>query len=447
MRPGLQQGPGSGSRPPPVRQYDTDAAKRRPSEANGRRKSEPLTQEELSRLRGAAQSNPNDQQTQLRLAKGLVEAAKVLADEGGRADSKTRSDNRNRYTSEAHRIIKKLSDGGNPEATFFLADSLGTGTLGLSNDPKQAFSLYQRAAKQNHPQAAYRTAVCCEIGPEEGGGTRRDIHKAIQWYRFAGGLGDPAGLFKLGMIYLKGLLDQPRNLQEGLDWLEQAADKADNENPHACHELAQIYENPDKFGLGAFLARDDRRAVELFTKSGKLGYKYSQFRVAQAYEYGHLGCPIDARHSIVWYTRAAAQGEHQSELALSGWYLTGAEGILDHSDTEAFLWARKAASSEPPLPKALFALGYYTEVGIGCTRSLEDAKKWYGKAAGRSLFPCAMSNFYTINADCICIARNFPKAQDRLDELRRGGASAQRQQRDKLSRSNPPKNDADCVVM
>ncbi|MBE7182480.1 MAG: sel1 repeat family protein, partial [Terriglobus roseus] len=85
---------------------------------------------------------------------------------------------------------------------------------------------------------------------------------------------------------------------------------------------------------------------------------------------------------IAWYSKAAAQEEHQSELALSGWYLTGAPGILEQSDTEAYLWARKAAQAE--LAKALFALGYFTEVGIGCPRSLEEAKKWYGRAAGKS---------------------------------------------------------------
>ena len=54
------------------------------------------------------------------------------------------------------------------------------------------------------------------------------------------------------------------------------------------------------------------------------------------------------------------QEEHQSELALSGWYLTGSEGVLQQSDTEAYLWARKAAQSG--LAKAEYAMGYFTEV-------------------------------------------------------------------------------------
>ncbi len=92
-----------------------------------------------------------------------------------------------------------------------------------------------------------------------------------------------------------------------------------------------------------------------------------------------MGGAVDPRQSIAWYSKAAVQEEHQSELALSGWYLTGSEGILQQSDTEAYLWARKAAQAG--LAKAEYAMGYFTEVGIGAPANLEDAKRWYWRAA------------------------------------------------------------------
>ncbi len=73
------------------------------------------------------------------------------------------------------------------------------------------------------------------------------------------------------------------------------------------------------------------------------------------------------------------QDEHQSELALSGWYLTGSEGVLAQSDTEAYLWARKAAQAG--LAKAEYAMGYFTEVGVGAPANIEDAKRWYWRSA------------------------------------------------------------------
>lgn len=125
--------------------------------------------------------------------------------------------------------------------------------------------------------------------------------------------------------------------------------------------------------------KDEGYALQLFTKAANLGYKFSQFRLGAVYEYGLLGCAIDARQSIEWYSKAAVQEEHQSELALSGWYLTGAEGVLQPSDTEAYLWARRAALAG--LAKAEYAMGYFTEVGIVRPADIEEAKRWYWRSA------------------------------------------------------------------
>ena len=346
------------------------------SSVDGKQKSPPVTLQELSSLQHQVRTNPTDHATALKFAKKLVEAASVLANDGGKADTKTTARNREKYVLDAHKLLKKLVGAGYPEAMFYLADCHGQGKLGLEVDPREAFNLYQSAAKLNHPPSAYRVAVCCEMGAEEGGGTRRDPLKAMQWYKRAATLGDTPAMYKMGMILLKGLLGQQKNPREALSWLKRAAERADEDNPHALHELGLLYESA---APNDAIIRDETYSRQLFTQAAELGYKYSQFRLGSAYEYGMLGCPVDARQSIAWYSRAAAQGEHQSELALSGWYLTGAEGLIQQSDTEAYLWARKAASSG--LAKAEYAMGYFTEVGIGSPANLEEAKRWYWRAA------------------------------------------------------------------
>jgi TPR repeat protein len=319
-------------------------------------------------------SNANDQDSALKLAKKLVEAADVLAPK--MPDPKQRSRARERYLIDCHKILKKLANAQNPDAMFLLADCLGRGLFGEA-DYKEAFTQYQSAAKLGHAAAAYRTAVCCEIGHEDGGGTRKDPMKAIQWYKRAATLGDPPAMYKVGMILLKGLLGQPRNPREAVGWLKRAAERADKDNPHALHELGLLYESAQPNDV---IIRDEAYAYSLFLQSANLGYKFSQYRLGCAFEYGLLGCPIDPRQSIQWYSKAATQEEHQAELALSGWYLTGSEGVLGQSDTEAYLWARKAAIAG--LAKAEYAMGYFTEVGIGAAPNLEDAKRWYWRAAG-----------------------------------------------------------------
>ena len=460
VRPGLMDKSPTpqNSKPPPIRQYNTDptpAANVAPQPSSmpppAKRASvpHPVTHDELNRLRNVFKLIPQDQETGLLLAKKLVEAASILADEGGRADTRTRNKNREKFVFEAHKIIKKLVNNGYRGAMFYLADCYGQGLLGLEVDTKEAFALYQSAAKAGHAASAYRTAVCCEMGNEEGGGTRRDPLKAVQWYRRAAALGDTPAMYKMGMILLKGLLGQPKNIGEAVNMLKRAADRANEDNPHALHELGLLYEAQTG---NERIIHDEVYALSLFKQAAELGYKFSQFRLGQAFEYGLLGCPIDARSSIAWYSRAAAQEEHQAELALSGWYLTGSQGILEQSDTEAYLWARKAACAEPPLPKALFAMGYFTEVGIGCPRSLEEAKRWYGRAAGEfnSTLLIIWSQSWSWSWMCNLLIRDvayrFPKAQERLEELKKGGVKVQRN-RERLSRSNQKQHEADCVVM
>ncbi|KAI4152980.1 MAG: hypothetical protein LQ341_000608 [Variospora aurantia] len=373
-------------RPRPVRQDTGGSARHNEKPSNPqpqisrapREEKQPsaVTQEGLERLRQASKSNPSDRKTQLLLAKKLVEAASGLTDEDSRADSKTTNRNCERFTSEAYKIVKRLAQHGYPDATFFLGDCYTRGSLGLQTDAKEAFAQYQSAAKAEHAQAAYRVAVCCEIGLDEGGGTKRDAVKAMQWYQRAAILGDTPAMYKLGVIQLKGLLGQPRNAKAALTWLQQAAARGDKENPHALHELALLYEAPHSI---EGISQDNAHAKQLFLEAANLGYKFSQFRLGCAFEYGSLGCPIDPRQSIAWYSKAAVQDEHQSELALSGWYLTGSEGVLQQSDTEAYLWARKAAQAG--LAKAEYAMGYFNEVGIGAPANIEDAKRWYWRSA------------------------------------------------------------------
>ncbi|RAL16144.1 putative chitin synthase activator (Chs3) [Aspergillus homomorphus CBS 101889] len=419
FRPGLEQA----TKPAPMRQYESANNSTSPPTVPQGPPTEsappgPVTQGELQRLQQLVKAKPNDRKTQLLLAQKLVEASTVLVD-ASRMDPKTKAKAREKYIMDGYKIVKKLVSAGYADAQFYMADCYGQGQMGLQVDPKEAFGLYYAAAKQGHAQSAYRVAVCCEIGQEEGGGTKRDPFKAVQWYKRAAGLGDPPAMYKMGMILLKGLLGQARNPREGVTWLKRAAERADAENPHALHELALMYAN----GGNDVVARDEAYASQLFHQAAELGYKFSQFYLGNAYEYGLMGCPVDPRQSIIYYTYAAAQGEHQSELALSGWYLTGGEGILQQSDTEAYLWARKAATAG--LAKAEYAMGYFTEVGIGVVANLDDAKRWYWRAA----------------------AQGFPKARERLEELKKGGA---RMQKTRLSRSavnQQKQNEGDCVLM
>ncbi|KAL1920619.1 uncharacterized protein VTP21DRAFT_996 [Calcarisporiella thermophila] len=405
------------SEPYPIARSNTIHSELSAAEQPAKKKEEEFpapTRELLEKYREEARTN-NDPKIQLRYAKFLLHSAPYFADQT--QDAKRARRVRDGMAQEAMKIVKRLGSQSGlgkpayPEAAFFLANCYGTGAYGLAVDHDKAFSLYLQASKQNHASSTYRAAVCYEVGA----GTKRDPHRAVQFFRKAAALGETAAMYKLGMILLNGLLSQQKNPREAVTWLKRAAAQADEDNPHALHELGLCYE---KSGVPSVIP-DEAYARELFTQAAQLGYAPSQFKLGCCYEYGLITCPVDPRRSIAWYSRAAEQGDPEAELALSGWYLTGSEGVLKQSDTEAYLWARRAA--DKGLSKAEYAVGYYSEVGIGVKQDLEEARRWYLRAAGQG----------------------NKRAISRLAELKNMGARPARREH---TRTGKPDND-NCSVM
>lgn len=313
----------------------------------------PFTREFVDDYRARMKGDP-DPEAQFAFAKYLIEAARIIGDEIGVRNPRDGRRYRDNLVAESLKLIKRLAAERDAyaEAQFFLANLYGTGQLGLQVDYEKSYQLYMQASKQNHAAATYRTAVCNELGA----GTRKEPNRAVLFYRKAAALRDTAAMYKLSMILLHGMLLQPRNPREGVLWLRRAAGQADEENPHALHELAMLHENPSSLGPGQqLLARDENMAREFYIQAAQLGYTPSQYKLGTCYEYGTLGCTVDPKRSIAWLSRAAEKGDSEAELALSGWFLTGAEGVLKQDDSEAYLWARKAANKG--LAKAEYAVG------------------------------------------------------------------------------------------
>ncbi|BEJ13723.1 hypothetical protein CspHIS471_0308970 [Cutaneotrichosporon sp. HIS471] len=337
----------------------------------------PYTREFVDDYRNRMKVDP-DPEAQFAFTKYLIEAAKKLGDEISSTDPRQGRKYRDSLLAESLRNVKKLAEGKDPyaDAQFFLANLYGTGQLGLQVDHERAYYLYLMASKLNHPAATYRAAVCCELGA----GVKRDPNRSVLFYRKAAALGDTAAMYKLALILLNGVMGHPRNPREALVWLRRASAQADEDNPHALHELALLHERANN-GTNGVIPHDPIAAREYLTQAAQLGYAPAQFKLGSCHEFGTLGFPIDPRRSIAWYTRAAERGDAEAELALSGWYLTGSEGVLKQSDTEAYLWGRKAANKG--LAKAEYAVGYYTEIGIGVKQDMELAKRWYMRSASQ----------------------------------------------------------------
>lgn len=341
------------------------------------------------------------------------------------------NEQRDAQTKDAIRMLQRLADRGHHEAQYFLADCYanGIGTNRGRQDFDKAYPLFVQAAKHRHADAAYRAGICCE----NGWGCRRDSGKAVQFYRTAGSLQHPGAMYRLGIADLNGELGLPKRPKEGVKWLKRSSEHATAEFPHALHELALLHET----GVDNVLFVDTDYSAELLAQAAELGYAPSAYRLGQCYEYGRMGCPMDPALSIHYYNIAAQQDHRDACFALTAWYLVGSPGVLPQSDTEAYLWAKKAA--EQGLAKAMYAVGYFTEVGIGSVQDPAEAQSWYKKAgdAGDKRAQQRLKSSQT----------TAPHPGSPLIELERGdlvSAAGQAGGNHGLSRKD---KDKDCIIM
>lgn len=273
---------------------------------------------------------------------------------------------------EAVHYLRKLLDKGYSEAQYLLGDAFSLGALGKVEN-REAFVLFQQAAKHGHVELAYRTLICFE----EGLGTGRDARKAVDYLKIAASRNHPAAMYKLGMYMFHGRMGISRNMNNekmGIKWLTRALNVANELTSAAPYELGKLYFN----GYKDIIIPDKNYALELYSQAAALGHVQAAALLGQFYEVGEV-VPQDGNLSIHYYTQAALGGDPELMLAMCAWYLVGCEPHLPKDENEAFEWAKRAASCG--LPKAQFAVANFYDKGIGCIKNVQDAQKWYQKAA------------------------------------------------------------------
>ncbi|PYH81646.1 putative chitin synthase activator [Aspergillus uvarum CBS 121591] len=273
---------------------------------------------------------------------------------------------------EAKLILQRLSDRSYPFAQYYIADGYASGLFSKGKeDYDRAFPLFVAASKHGHVEACYRAALCFEFG----WGTRVEAARAQQFYRQAASKNHPGAMLRMSKACLAGDMGLGKRYREGIKWLKRAAESADEQYNSGPYELGLLHET----GYGDDVFLDPSYAAQLFTKSADLGHVEASYRLGDAYEHGKLDCPRDPALSIHFYTGAAQGGHLLAMMALCAWYLIGAEPVLEKDEEEAYEWAKRAAESG--LVKAQYAIGYFTETGIGCRRDPLQANVWYVKAA------------------------------------------------------------------
>ncbi|KAI0383916.1 HCP-like protein [Hypomontagnella monticulosa] len=350
----------------------------------------------------------------------LEEPSRRKGSPKGSPQKETQESSPTELVREAKSILTRLANGGYPFAQYYLADGFASGLFNKGKeDYNAAFPLFVLAAKHGHAESAYRAGLCYEFG----WGCRKDPAKAVQFLRTAASKNHPGAMTRLGKACLSGDLGENR-YREGVKWLKRATESADAMYNAAPYHLGTLYET----GYGDDIFKDESYAAELFTQAAELGHAEASYRMGDAYEHGRLNCPRDPALSVHFYTGAAERGHAAAMMGLCAWYMVGAEPILEKDEEEAYEWARRSA--ELGFVKAQYAVGYFTEMGIGCRRDILEANVWYVKAADAG----------------------DERAKQRLAAIRAavsGGGTPMEvaPPRNAKMKKNQPKDDKDCVVM
>ncbi|KAI9801657.1 MAG: hypothetical protein M1833_002339 [Piccolia ochrophora] len=275
---------------------------------------------------------------------------------------------------DAINVVSFLADQYHPRAEFMRGMWLEFGKFGFRVDKKEAFRCYTRAAEKQFGRAEYRIGMLYE--------NSNDLTNAIKHYNQGVAMKDSASHYRLGMMTLLGQHGHKQDFARGSSLIRFAADTADENAPQGAYVygMLQARELDPKIDIPElFLPFDIQNARVNIEKAAYLGFAKAQLKMGSAYELCLLGCDFDPSLSLHYNALAARQGVPEADMAISKWFLCGHDGVFEKNEELAYTYAQRAADSG--LPTAEFAMGYFHEIGMYVPADINEAQKWYEKAA------------------------------------------------------------------
>jgi TPR repeat protein len=182
----------------------------------------------------------------------------------------------------------------------------------------------------------------------------------------------------LGFLLLEGFYG--RDVGLAVEWLEKAARGGSR---RAAYSLGLLFEFGTMIGAPAnVVPKDTARAIHWFGKSYELGDMCAAKRLGGI---ALDGKPPDNRLAIEWFEKCAKGGERSCQEDLAYYYLNGT--LIPRDYRRLLHWMLEALKSPddrgyPPRVAALQAhAGLQFENGLGTSRNIAEAMKWYELAA------------------------------------------------------------------
>lgn len=295
------------------------------------------------------------------------------------------------YVDQAINFVNRLANAQPPlaDALYLRGDLLASGSFPSyhQKDLRAAFSDFELSARMGYAPSWFRIGRDYEV--------LGDMTRSRDAYERGCSVQDVGCIYRMGMANLLGQLELGIDHGRAIPLLKEAADLSSLDTPQPSYVYGMLLAgefshvkvdvhllvpqpDPSRPHHAATRESEARRRIQ---RAAYFNFAPAQYRMGWLHEYAQLECAFDPLLSVQYYSLASQGGEVEADLALSKWFLCGAEGCFDKNEALAFTFADKAAAKG--LASAEFAMGYFFEVGVGCEKDLNVAKKWYHKASAR----------------------------------------------------------------
>lgn len=226
----------------------------------------------------------------------------------------------------------------------------------------EALPLLEVAANQNDAKSQY----CLAVIYADGYGVKKDLSKAIKWFRKSAEQNYDKALFRMAKLYQDGD-GVPQDDKAALKLFLKAAEQG---HILAAYKLGIIYEK----GLGVY--KDETTATSWYEKAALKGYDKAQTEIGYRYLKG-IGITKDYNKALEWFRKASLQNCCSAKNNIGFIYFKGLGVKQDYST--AIWWFRQSAMQN--YDAAQYNLGYMYQHGLGVKQDIDTAIKWYTKAA------------------------------------------------------------------
>lgn len=211
----------------------------------------------------------------------------------------------------------------------------------------------------------------------------RKYEEAVPYLQSAAANGHEEAMYMLGMLYFRGF-GVTQDLDESMKWFKRASFNGSN---NAREELKKIEKtglpqvDEYKMGYDAFQLKKYKEAVNWFNKAAAKGSQEAMFNLGLIYQLGAgTEIPVNEKEAVSWYQKAAEKGHVNSMNNLGQLYLSE-EGIQDFK--LALQWFTRGADKGHS--GCMYNVGVMYANGSGMTKQLEEAYKWFKKAADKGM--------------------------------------------------------------